>query len=213
MNISVLSYLAFTMLLLSISIDVKSTISRVQDVDVYQTIEGRNVDVCTQKGGKGFSVPSPPFCPAEEAILYANVTYNGWPEQNNDVAFQIFDPHETTFILSGRTDASGIAIVSFYLPSLENSEGIFGSWRIVTSVNIAGVTAIDILEFRVHWNLADINQDLKVDIHDAVLVCVAYGSELGDKNYSLDSDLCEPYGEIDLFDAVVILVNYGSKYG
>ena len=41
----------------------------------------------------------------------------------------------------------------------------------------------------------------------------ALDSELGDKNYSLDSDLCEPYGEIDLFDAVVILVNYGSKYG
>lgn len=48
------------------------------------------------------------------------------------------------------------------------------------------------------WNLADINQDLKVDIFDVVLYINAYGSTPLDPNWDPRCDLVEPYDEIDI---------------
>ncbi len=63
-----------------------------------------------------------------------------------------------------------------------------------------------------YWNPADINHDLEVNLYDAVLVLVSYGSKLGDENFNPHCDIEEPYGIIDLYDAVLILVNYGKRY-
>jgi len=177
----------------------------------YQVSGGPNVDVFTQRGGKGHGVPSPPFCPAEEIILYANATYNEYPEQNKYVTFQIFYPNEESFILSGTTNETGIAITRFRLHPPECPREIFGIWRVLATVNIAGVAANDTLEFHVGWNPADVDHDLDVDLYDAVRVLVAYGSELGDENYNCHCDIAEPYGKIDLYEAVLLLVNYGKK--
>ena len=62
------------------------------------------------------------------------------------------------------------------------------------------------------WNIADINQDLKVDIFDVVLGTDAYGSTPSDPNWNTRCDLVEPYGEIDIFDLVMICINYGEEY-
>ncbi len=62
------------------------------------------------------------------------------------------------------------------------------------------------------WNLADINQDLKVDIFDVVLGINAYGSTPLDPNWDPRCDLVEPFDEIHIFDVVMICINYGEEY-
>jgi hypothetical protein len=182
------------------------------DLVTYQVSGGPDVDVFTQRGGKGYGEPSPPFCPAEEIILCANATYNEYPEQAKYIAFQIFYPNEESLILSAITNETGIAITRFRLSSSECPEEILGIWRLLATVNIAGVVANDTLEFHVCRNPADVDHDLDVDLYDAVRVLVAYGSKLGDEHYSCYCDIAEPYGVIDLYDAALVLVNYGGKY-
>ena len=57
-----------------------------------------------------------------------------------------------------------------------------------------------------------LNQDLEVDVCDAVLLLAIFGSRLGDENYNCHCDIAELYGVIDLYDVVLLLVNYGKKY-
>ncbi|NIO38210.1 hypothetical protein GTO27_11000 [Candidatus Bathyarchaeota archaeon] len=188
------------------------TIPRARHADFYLILEGAGIDVFTQKGGKGPSVPSPPFAPGNQIILYANVTYYEWPEQNKEVAFHIFDPRQDFFILSASTNTSGIAAVSFRLPSPEGAENISGTWRAISSVEIAEVHVVDTLEFYVVWNVADVNQDLKVDIYDAVTCAAAYGSKPSDLHWNPHCDIAEPYRIIDIFDIVTIAGSYGKEY-
>lgn len=176
----------------------------------YRVSGGPNVDVFTQRGGKGYAVPSPPFCPAQEIILYTNATYNEYPEQNKYVTFQTFYPNEVSFILSAITNETGIAVTRFRLPSSKCPEETFGIWRVIDTVDIAGVATNDTLEFHLCWNPADVDHDSDVDLYDAVRVLVAYGSELEDENYNCHCDIAEPYGKIDLYDAVLLVVNYGK---
>ncbi len=213
MRLLVLSCLALLSLLSPTAIAISVTDIEAQDMVLLQTVEGRNVDVFTQKGGKGNSVPSPPFYAAEEVIFYANVTYNEWPEQNSFVAFQVLDMYGNTFVLSGTTNASGIAVTRFRLPSAERPNDVFGTWRVVASSNIADIAAIDSSEFHVSWNLADVNLDLTVDIYDAVLICGAYGYTSSDPCWTSHYDISEPYEAVDLYDAVAVLMNYGKRFG
>jgi len=114
---------------------------------------GRMIDIYTQYpdpyGGQGIGKPSDMFWPQKEVILYAEVTYNEWPEQNKDVAFQIIDPHgETWGIEYARTNASGIAVTSFRLPwPCDNPEYWFGEWTIIGTVDIACEIVNDTLTF------------------------------------------------------------------
>lgn len=180
--------------------------------DSYRVSGGPNLDVFTQRGGKGYAVPSPPFCPGEEIILYANATYNKYPEQNKDVTFQMVYPNKESFILpSATTNETGIAVRRFRLPPSECSDEILGIWRVISTVNIAGVAANDTLEFHVCWNPGDVDQDSDVDLYDAVPLLAIYGSELGDGDYNCHCDIAEPYSKIDLYDAVLVVVNYGKK--
>ena len=172
---------------------------------------GPNLDIFTQRGGKGYAVPSPPFCLGEEIILYANATYNKYPEQNKYVTFQMFYPDKESFILSATTNETGIAVKHFRLPSSESQNEIIGTWKVIGTVNIAGVATNDSLGFQVCWNPADIDDDLDVDLFDAIPLLAIYGSELGDKNYNCNCDIAEPYGKIDLYDAILVVANYGKK--
>jgi hypothetical protein len=179
--------------------------------DLFRASGDPNLDIFTQKGGKGHAVPSPPFCPGQEITLYANATYNTYPEQVKYVTFQIFYPDKECFILAATTNETGIAVASFCLPSSNCQDEILGIWRIVSTVNIAGVAANDTLEFQVCWNLADIDHDSDVDLYDAVSLLAVYGSEVGDESYNCCCDIAGPYGKIDLYDAVLVVVNYGKK--
>jgi hypothetical protein len=126
--------------------------------------KGRNIDLFTQKqpySGKGPNQPSDSFQPQEEVILYALVTYNEAPIQNKLVAFQIDGPSPPEvndpirIILSSATNESGIASVSFRIPTpINGSEGIvIGEWFAIATVDIAGVVVNDTLTFRVDYGV------------------------------------------------------------
>lgn len=122
--------------------------------EIEPKVLGRKVDVFTQYpdpyGGQGLNKPSDMFWPQKEVILYANVTYNEWPEQQKDVAFQVIDPHgETWTVLYGRTNETGIAQVSFRLPwPCNNPEYYFGEWTVIATVDVACNVVNDTLWFK-----------------------------------------------------------------
>jgi hypothetical protein len=125
---------------------------------------GRNIDLFTQKqpfSGRGPNQPSDSFQPQEEVILYALVTYNEAPIQNKLVAFQIEGPSPPMvgdpirIILSSATNESGIASVSFRIPTpIVGEEGlVIGEWFAIATVDIAGVVVNDTLTFRVDYGV------------------------------------------------------------
>jgi len=173
---------------------------------------GRRIDVFTQKGGVAPFAACPPFLLGEDVILYANVTYNGWPVQSKDITFQLVEPCGESFFVSGRTNASGIAVASFALPRPCQPQGLIGIWTVTGSVEIREVVVCDVLEFRVSWNLADVNRDLKVDIYDVIAVCAACGSTQSSRGWNPYCDTAQPYGTINIVDVVAVTANYGSAY-
>ena len=182
-----------------------------------QVFEGRNVDLLTQKGGKGYGVPCSPFQLAEEVILYANVTYNGYPCSNYNVAFQISDPHGNNFIFYAITNMSGIATTSFRLPTQNHTGDVFGTWIVLASVNIAEVVVTDTLEIHVRWKLADVNDDLKVDVRDIATAAKAFDSFPGHPKWNSQVDITGaeylvPDGKVNMRDIVLIVTNFGEKY-
>jgi hypothetical protein len=114
---------------------------------------GRAIDVYTQWpfpfGGQGPNNPSDMFWPQKQVCLYAAVTYNQWPEQQKDVAFQIIDPHGTTWgVIYARTDATGIASTCFRLPwPCDNPEYYIGVWTVVATVDVACTIVNDTVQF------------------------------------------------------------------
>jgi hypothetical protein len=122
--------------------------------EIIPKVLGRRIDVYTQwpapYGGQGPNQPSDMFWPQKEVILYANVSYNEWPEQNKDVAFQVIDPHGNTYtILYARTNASGVATTSFRLPwPCDDPEYYFGEWKVIATVDIACQIVNDTVTFK-----------------------------------------------------------------
>jgi hypothetical protein len=127
-------------------------------VDGFYSIKskvlGRRIDVfvCTYPdgyNGAGQNTPSDMFWPQKEVCLCANVTYNEWPEQMKDVAFEILDPHGTRWgIVYARTNETGTATVCFRLPwPCDSPEYYIGVWKVVGTVDIACIIVNDTLEF------------------------------------------------------------------
>jgi hypothetical protein len=121
---------------------------------------GRVIDLFTQKepfSGRGINQSSDAFEPQELVILYALVTYNGYPVASALVSFRVNGPanpfQNITTMGSSFTNQSGIAMFSFRLPwPSENPEEItFGEWSALASVSIADQVVIDTLTFRVGW--------------------------------------------------------------
>ena len=63
-----------------------------------------------------------------------------------------------------------------------------------------------------YWNPGDVNHDLKIDIYDVVLICVAYGTIPSDPEWNPHADIAEPYGVIDIYDVVRCTSHYGETY-
>jgi hypothetical protein len=97
------------------------------------------------------------FEPQELVVLYALATYNGFPVQQKNVAFEVSGPpnpfQNITIIGTGITDENGTATYSFRIPwPSENPEDIiFGEWSALATVSIAQQVAVDTLTFRVGW--------------------------------------------------------------
>jgi parallel beta-helix repeat protein len=62
------------------------------------------------------------------------------------------------------------------------------------------------------WTQTDINYDLKVNIFDVVLVCIAYTATPSAPNWNPRCDIAEPYGIIDIYDLVAVCNRFGATY-
>jgi hypothetical protein len=97
------------------------------------------------------------FEPQELVVLYALVTYNGYPVQQKDVAFEISGPpnpfQNITITGTGTTDENGTATYSFRIPwpSEIPEDAIFGEWSVIATVSIAEVVVVGNLTFLVGW--------------------------------------------------------------
>jgi len=146
---------------------------------------GAAIDVYTQYpypyGGQDPNMPSDMFWPQKEVILFAEVTYNLWPEQEKDVAFEVIDPHGDTYtVLCARTDADGIATTSFRLPWMcGDPEYYFGEWTVIATVDVACEIINDTLTFKydyqVHiWKVTADKGDYNHG--ETITVTIEYGS-------------------------------------
>jgi len=135
--------------------------------EMLPKVVGRSIDVYTQYpdpfGGQGLFQPSDMFWPQKHLLLCAEVTYNEWPEQNKDVAFQIMDPHGATWgIYYNRTNNVGVACVFVRLPwPCENPEYYLGEWTVIATVDVACEVVNDTLWFKYDYlvNVWDVESD------------------------------------------------------
>ena len=117
------------------------------------SLAGRVIDLFTQYpapyGGQGPDNPSDMFWPQKEVWLYAEVTYNWWPVQEKDVAFEVRDPSDQLWTtLVGRTNETGVALVKFRIPwPCDDPETLFGVWTVTASVDVACEIIVDTLQF------------------------------------------------------------------
>jgi hypothetical protein len=131
------------------------------------SLTGRQIDVYTQYpapyGGQGPNMPSDMFTPQQEVVLYAKVTYNNYPVQNKQVAFEIKDPQGNVWdVKYDDTDNNGIATTTFRMPwPCENPETLFGVWTVIGTVEIAEVVVNDTLQFHYDYlvNIVKVTTD------------------------------------------------------
>jgi hypothetical protein len=185
-----------------------------------------SIDVYTQypypNGGQGPNMPSHPFGPQDEVLLFALVTYSLAPVENKMVTFTIIDPSQK--ILSIRTAASnrsGIASISLRLPW--PAQNVFGNWSVLGTVDIANEVCKDTLTFEVHdRKIGDLGGDLPpqffafdntVDSKDFALFMLCYrGSApaeamyLGDLGGGSPLRLFEYDGLVDGKDLALFLI-------
>jgi hypothetical protein len=126
----------------------------------YYLALGRAIDLWTCSypdgfNGAGPSAPADMFWPQKGIYLCANVTYNLWPVQQKDVAFEVRDPLGNLWgIFYGRTDANGEVCLFVRLPwPCDNPEQYFGIWKITATVDIACVVVKDTMEFKLYYRV------------------------------------------------------------
>jgi len=111
-------------------------------------VEGRSIDLYTQRGGEGFDEPDGEFMVSETVYLFSQVKYQDVPVQQKLVSFEVRNPlNESVVIRTFITDANGLAAISFMIPYLPSSIGV---WTAVSVVEIAEKTTWDTLSFRVY---------------------------------------------------------------
>lgn len=116
------------------------------EVQFDPPIEGRQLDLYTQKGGIGSDEYGGYFLEEEIVYLYSYVTYNSVPVQQKIVAFQVTSPSNSSFVLSAITNQSGVAMTNFRVPKLLEC---CGEWTVVSTVDISGITVWDSMRFLV----------------------------------------------------------------
>jgi len=130
-------------------------------------VTGAEVDTYTQYpapfGGQGLGNPSDAFAPQALVILYANVTYGGFPVQQKPVGFEIVPPATATELngpiyLSAFSDSNGIAMVSYRIPwPCINPQQVLGIWNVYTTTEIAQQEIMDTMQFEVQYPVSIIS--------------------------------------------------------
>ena len=103
-------------------------------------------------GGQGPNAPMDLVEPQSWVWLHANVTYNYWPVQFKNVAFEILMPNGTVYTkLSAFTDENGVATIGFRMPwpcdINTTSSSLIGVWTEISTVQLADVVISDIVQW------------------------------------------------------------------
>jgi hypothetical protein len=166
------------------------------DYDGFYSIKpvvlGRAVDIFVGQdgtpypdpfGGQGPNAPADMFWPQKEVCAWVYVSYNQWPEQQKDVAIEIFDPHGTRWgIVYARTNETGYAYVCFRLPwPCDNPEYYLGVWTLTATVDIACQIVNDTVEFHYDylvriWKVTADRDPASYLHNDTACFTVEYGS-------------------------------------
>jgi PKD repeat protein len=110
--------------------------------------EGRLLDLYTQKAGEGPNELGGEFKVGELVHLISQVTYNDNSLQQKLVAFEVRNPlNESVAFRTAITDQDGLAAISFRIPDIPSSNGI---WAAISVVDIAGKVVWDTISFRVY---------------------------------------------------------------
>ncbi len=109
-------------------------------------IEGRELDLYTQKDGIGSDEYGGLFLEDEIVYLHSRVTYNNMPVQQKIVAFQVISPASSSFVLASTTDQNGVATTEFRLPEVLE---YVGEWTVISTVDVSGITVWDTMRFLV----------------------------------------------------------------
>lgn len=98
--------------------------------------------------------PNVNFSPFEIVQLSANITHQGEPRANSQVAFKIVGPNSstypTTIIRTAGTDQNGTATTSFRIPANNNPENpVLGTWQALCTAATTDQTLRDNITFSV----------------------------------------------------------------
>ena len=110
-------------------------------------VEGRLLDLSTQKGGVGQGVFGGAFTIDEMIEFAANLTYNGYPVGAKLAAFEVLNPiNETILAQVAITNSDGFATLNFSIPLISKS---LGTWTAFSSAQVADKVVSDFLSFNV----------------------------------------------------------------
>jgi hypothetical protein len=154
------------------------------DYTAYFLSLGRSIDLysCTDPhGGVGPNVPADMVWTQKGICLCVNVTYNLWPVQQKDVAFEIRDPLGNIWgIFYGRTGVDGSVCIFVRLPwPCDDPEQYIGKWKVTATVDIACTVVNDTMEFKYDYrvNIWKTTLDAASYVHgDVICVTIDYGT-------------------------------------
>lgn len=110
-------------------------------------VEGRLLDLSTQKGGIGQGFSGGTFTLGEMVESNVNLTYNDYPVQSKLVALEVLNPkNETILIQVAITNSEGSATIDFEIPSISES---LGTWTAIATADVADKAVWDFLTFDV----------------------------------------------------------------
>lgn len=107
-------------------------------------------------GGQGLNVVSDAFPPSAVVELKANVMFQGDGVPGKPVSYAVKAPNGETYSATAFTEADGVAVFKYKLPS---SERYFGQWTVNASVDLAGTTVSDKLCFLMGWLVKAVRVD------------------------------------------------------
>jgi len=176
----------------------------------FPITEGNDWAFPAPYGGQGPNNPMDMVEPQSQVYLNAYVSYNGWPVQNKNVAFEITEPDGTLYMkASAFTDSDGIAMLTFRMPwpcDPNQAAALLGKWNVVATVELADVVVNDTMNFKYDYiiHITSVTTSMSPE----------YITFTSDPNGLYDYPQWANYGpyDFDHGDTVTIYINFTSYF-
>ncbi|MGD0160468.1 MAG: cohesin domain-containing protein [Candidatus Bathyarchaeia archaeon] len=143
----------------------------------FPVTEGNDWAFPAPYGGQGANMPMDMVEPQSFVYFNAYVSYNGWPVQSKNVAFEITEPDGSLYMkTSAITDSDGIATIGIRMPwpcDPNQDAALLGKWNEVSTVELADVVINDTLNFKYDYiiHITSVTTDMSMYNHgDTVTV-------------------------------------------